>query len=108
VVPDSPFNFQQRRQGLELYRVMFTKAADGIREAGGFSEPERWRFDWEQSYTRDAWLDQLPTQGALTQLPPDKLAEVLAGVGSAIDAMGGGFTMPYATVAVTAARTSTA
>jgi SAM-dependent methyltransferase len=108
VVPDSPFNFQQRRQGLELYQVMFTKAADGIREVGGFSEPEQWRFDWEQSYTRDAWLDQLPTQGALTQLPPGTLAEVLAGVGSAIDAMGGSFTMPYATVAVTAARTSAA
>jgi hypothetical protein len=37
---------------------------------------------------------------------PDKLTEVLEGVGAAIDAMGGSFTMPYATVAVTAARTS--
>ncbi len=48
----------------------------------------------------------MPTHGALTQLPPDKLAEVLEGVGAAIDAMGGSFTMHYATVAVTAARTS--
>jgi hypothetical protein len=31
------------------------------------------------------------------------VAEVLEGVGAAIDAMGGSFTMPYATVAVTAA-----
>ena len=38
----------------------------------------------------------------------DKLAEVLEGVGAAIDAMGGSFTMAYTTVAVTAARTSTA
>jgi len=95
VVPDSPFSF----------RALFPKAADGIRGAGGFSDPEQWRFDWERSYTRDEWLDQLPTSGALTQLPPDKLAEVLAGVGAAIDAMGGNFTMHYATVAVTAART---
>ena len=80
--------------------------AGGIREAGGFSEPEQWRFDWERSYTRDEWLDQLPTTGALTQLPSDKLAEVLEGVGSAIDAMGGSFTMHYTTVAVTSARTS--
>jgi hypothetical protein len=29
---------------------------------------------------------------------------VLDGVGAAIDAMGGSFTMPYATVAVTAVR----
>jgi len=75
---------------------------------GGFTDPEQWRFDWEQSYTRDAWLDQMPTSGALTRLPPDKLAEVLEGTGAAIDAMGGSFTMHYATVAVTAARTSTA
>ena len=41
----------------------------------------------------------------LTRLPPDKLAEVLEGTGTAIDEMGGSFTMHYATVAVTAART---
>jgi SAM-dependent methyltransferase len=105
VVPDSPFDFQSKRPALEVYQVMFTTAADGIREAGGFSEPEQWRFDWEHHYTRDAWLDQMPTQGALTRLPPDKLTEVLEGVGTAIDAMGGGFTMPYITMAVTAART---
>jgi SAM-dependent methyltransferase len=104
VVPDSPFNLQSRRPALDVYQGMFTKAADGIREVGGFSEPEQWRFDWEQSYTRDTWLDQMPTHGSLTQLPPDKLAEVLDGVGAAIDAMGGSFTMPYITMAVTATR----
>ena len=57
-------------------------------------------------YTRDAWLDQLPTQGPLTRLPSDQLAEVLASVGTAVDAMGGGFTMPYSTVMVTATRTA--
>src|SRR5664280_2520885 len=58
--------------------------------------------------TRDQWLDQLPTIGALTQFPPDKLAEVLDRVGDAIDAIGGGFTMTYTTLAATAtvARTS--
>ena len=108
VVPDSPFNLssQLARSALDTYQPLFAKIADGIREVGGFSDPEQWRFDWEQSYTRDAWLDQMPTHGALTQLPPDKLAEVLKGVGTAIDAMGGSFTMRYATVAVTAARTS--
>ena len=108
VVPDSPFNLssQLTRSALDAYQPLFAKIADGIREVGGFSDPEQWRFDWEQSYTRGAWLDQMPTHGALTQLPPDKLAEVLEGVGAAIDAMGGSFTMHYTTVAVTAARTS--
>jgi hypothetical protein len=108
VAPDSPFNLssQLTRSALDAYQPLFAKIADGIREVGGFSDPEQWRFDWERSYTRDAWLDQMPTHGALTQLPSDKLAEVLEGVGAAIDAMGGSFTMQYTTVAVTAARTS--
>ncbi|WP_101790844.1 class I SAM-dependent methyltransferase [Nonomuraea indica] len=106
VVPDSPFNGQPPKQALDVYQAMFTTFADGIREAdSGFSDPEQWRFDWEQRYTRDEWLDLLPTTGGLTRLPADKLAEVLAGVGTAIDALGGGFTMSYTTMAVTASRT---
>lgn len=105
-LPDSPFNLHDRTTPpLDGYQVLFTKAADGIREVGGFSDPEQWRCDWEQPYTRDAWLDQLPTQGAFTQLPSDKMAEVLEGVGAVIDARGGSFTMRYTTVAVTATHT---
>jgi SAM-dependent methyltransferase len=107
VAPDSPFNLssQQIRSPIDLYQPLFDKIADGMREVGGFSEPEQWRFDWERSYTRDEWLDQLPTLGSLTQLPADKLTEVLQAVGTAIDAIGGSFTMAYTTVAVTASRT---
>jgi SAM-dependent methyltransferase len=110
VVPDSPFNLssQLTRSPLDAYQALFTKIAGGIRAAGAFSEPEQWRFDWERSYTRDEWLDQLPTLGSLTQLAPDKLADVLEGAGAAIDAIGGSFTMQYATVAVTASRTGDA
>ena len=85
-----------------------SKAADGMRDVGGFSDPVQWRFDWEQSYTRDELLDLIPTQGTLTRLPPGRLAEVLESVGAAIDAMGGNSTMRYATMAVTAARTGPA
>jgi SAM-dependent methyltransferase len=104
VVPDSPFNLHSRRTSLAVYQAGFDKAAEALRAAGEFGEPEQWRFDWEHYYTRDAWLDQMPTQGPLTSLAADKVAEVLAAVGAAIDARGGGFTMPYATVAVTAKR----
>ncbi|MEV4299631.1 class I SAM-dependent methyltransferase [Microbispora rosea] len=90
---------------LDGYRPLFTKAADGIRDAGAFGDVEEWHYDWQRFYTRDEWLDQMPTSGALTRLPPDALPEVLAGVGAAIDAMGGGFTMSYVTVVVTATRT---
>jgi SAM-dependent methyltransferase len=106
VVPDSPLNVSSQliRSPLDAYQGMFTKIADGIREVGGFSDPEQWRFDWERPYTRDEWLDQMPTIGSLTQLAPDQLAEVLADVGAAIDAMGGSFLVGYSTVVVTAAR----
>ena len=107
VMPDSPFDFRSPRQVMDAYQTMCTTAADGIRAVGGFGDPEQWRYDWVQSYTRDAWLDQLPTSGILTRLAPDVVAQMLEGVGAAIDAMGGSFTMPYATVAVAAARTGT-
>jgi hypothetical protein len=84
---------------------MFTMAADGIRTVGGFSDPQQWPFEWEQTYSRDAWLDQLPTQGTLTRLPPEQLTQVLDSVGAAIDALGGSFTMLFTTVVVTAQRT---
>jgi len=108
VVPDALTSRAYRRKmpALEGYSMLFTKAVDGIREAGAFGDPEQWQFDWEQSYSRDEWLDQLPTQGDHSQFPPAKLEEVLAGIGAAIDAMGGSFTMHYTAVAVTAARTS--
>jgi SAM-dependent methyltransferase len=103
VVPDAPIDVRATKAPLDAYQKMTAIAADGIAKAGGFGAPEQWRFDWERTYTREEWLDQLPTSGALTQLPQDKLAEVLEGVGDAIDALGGRFTMPYATMALVAA-----
>jgi SAM-dependent methyltransferase len=104
VAPDSPFNAQSTRSALDVYQAMFTTATDGIREAGGFSAPSQWRFDWTRTYARDEWLDQLPTHGILSRLRPDEMAEVQAGVGAAIDATGGTVTMAYTTVTVTATR----
>ncbi len=53
-------------------------------------------------YTRDQWLDLLPTTGGLTQLRPDQLAEILDAVAAAIESFGGCFTMHYTTLATTA------
>ncbi|WP_214404861.1 class I SAM-dependent methyltransferase [Pseudonocardia lacus] len=108
VAPDSPFAAAAAssagRSALETYRAGFVTFADGMRRAGGFAEPEQWSFEWEQSYTRDQWLDHLPTTGALTRLPADALARVLDAVGTAVDGIGGGFTLPYTTLAATAVR----
>lgn len=107
VVPNSPFNNQPARRPLEMYQAGYATIADKIRESAQFTDPEQWRFDWQRSYTRDQWLDLLPTTGGLTQLQPDQLAEILAAVGNAIDSLGGRFTMEYTTLAATAVRTST-
>jgi len=89
---------------LDSYLTMCGQAADGIRQAGAFGDQEQWRFGWDRRYTRDQWLDQVPTLGPHTRLPPATLEDLLAGIGAAIDAAGGSFTMQYTTVAVTAAR----
>ena len=107
VLPDSPFS-GGTSGGLAAYSALFTKAAEGIRQVGGFGEVEQWRFDWERSYTRDEWLDQVPTSGGHNQFPSAKLEELLAGIGAAIDAVGGSFTMGYVAVAITAARAGSA
>jgi SAM-dependent methyltransferase len=105
VVPDSPFSSQARPQQADRNATLFTsKAADGMRQAGGFGDPEQYRYDWERTYTRDEWLDQLASSGAVTQLPPDKLAEVLEGVGAALDTIGGRFMVAMITAAIIAAR----
>ena len=104
VAPDSPV-LQRGMPGPEVYSVMCGKAADGMREARAFSGPEQWRFDWDRRYTRDEWLDTVPTFGGHSQFPPAKLGDLLAGIGAVIDAAGGSVTMGYATLAVTAART---
>ncbi|MFE1236708.1 class I SAM-dependent methyltransferase [Streptomyces tendae] len=107
VAPDSPFSDQPARRPPETYRAGYAKIADGIRETGRFDDPEQWRFDWQRSYTRDQWLELLPTTGGLTRLRSEQLAEILGAVGHAIDALGGRFTMHYTTLATTAVRAAT-
>ncbi|MFF4751074.1 class I SAM-dependent methyltransferase [Streptomyces sp. NPDC002514] len=106
-VPDSPLGERPARRPLDLYLAAYEKVADKMSGSGQFDDPEQWRFGWERSYTREQWLDLLPTTGGLTRLRPDQLAEVLDAVGGAIDSLGGRFTMNYTTLAVTAAHTGT-
>lgn len=109
VAPDSPINFNGQPEGsvLDAYQALYARAAKGIREAGGFGEPELWRYDWERSYTRDELLDLVATSGGLSSLPPDRMTEVLAAVSAAVDELGGTVMLPYATWGLTATRTGT-
>jgi SAM-dependent methyltransferase len=99
-LPFNPF----ARPPLEAYQAMCDRAAAGIGAAGSFTAPEHWRSDWERRYRREEWLEQVPTFGGHGRIAPAKLADLLAGLGDVIDAAGGSFVLPYATLAVTATR----
>jgi SAM-dependent methyltransferase len=82
------------------YAGLLDRAEAGVRAAGGFGEPQRLRLDREEVVTRDAFLDRVPTSGGFSRIAPDRLAELLAGLGEAVDAVGGAFTMRWATLAL--------
>jgi SAM-dependent methyltransferase len=107
VQPDSPEDWPAflLKRAVDAYQPVFTSIADGIRHAGVFAEPEQWRVDWDLTYARDEWVEQLPTLGALTRLSTEQLAHVQAATAAAIDDLGGSVTVSYSTVAVTAVRT---
>lgn len=86
----------------EAHAAMRARAADGMQATGAFDEPEQWRLQWAQSYTRDEWLDALQTSGGA--IAESQLAGLLEGVGDAISAVGNSFTMNYVTFVVTAVR----
>jgi SAM-dependent methyltransferase len=103
-LPDSPFGDYWARPAVDGYRAGCAKVADVIRQTGAFGEPEEWLSEWERPYTRDEWLDLLPTTGGFSRHPEAVQAEILDGLGAAVDAAGGSFTMSFTTIAATAAR----
>ena len=94
------------RPAVDTYAAGGVRAADGMRAAGGFGEPQEWREPWPRRYTRQEWLDMVPTLGGHSRFPPQVLAVLLDGLGEAVDAAGGVFTMGYTTLAIVAARTA--
>ncbi|MCY1140167.1 class I SAM-dependent methyltransferase [Actinoplanes sp. Pm04-4] len=86
------------------YSMLVDKADEAIAATGAFLPPERWTAEWEQVYTRDEWLDQLPTQGLLTTLPADEIEALSSATGAAVDALGGSFPMRFTTLATIATK----
>lgn len=103
VLPDAPF-YRGIGGGLNAYEPLLAEAEAGMRDSNAFAEPERRSFDWQRSYTRDEWLEQVPTFGGHSRIPAAALDELLAGMGAVIDAAGGRFAMGYTTVVVHAHR----
>ena len=78
--------------------------AGPIEDCGHFGPVEARSFAWERTYTRDEWLDQLPTHSDHRTLPPDVLSRLLEHLGDVIDANGGAFTIRHSTELLLAVR----
>jgi SAM-dependent methyltransferase len=103
-LPDSPFTSFLARPAVDAYRVLCERVADALRQARTFGEPEEWLSYWDRPYTRDEWLDLVPTTGGFTRHPEAIQRQLLDGLRAAVDAAGGTFTMSFTTIAATAAR----
>lgn len=102
---DTGLPFTPWAASVDGYGPILDAAEAAVRAAGQFEGPVRWRTEWSVAVTRDAWLDQVPTAAGHNQLPPAVLEALLTGMGEAVDAQGGSFTMSYITVALLAERT---
>ncbi|MER6973319.1 class I SAM-dependent methyltransferase [Nocardioides sp. NPDC000445] len=100
VVPDLPLGLGAMKQADKTYEEGARQVGERFVERGGFAEPEPWRFSWSRDFTREEWLDFVPTQGFLTRLSPEQCAPVLEVVGAAIDDLGGKFTLNTVTVGI--------
>ncbi len=92
----------------EAYALGKLPPDDGGRKAidadGHYERAEVHFYTWRRQYTRDAWLDQLPTHSDHRLLAPKRLAALLDTVGDTIDALGGSIVVSYRTQLVTARR----
>ncbi|NUR28072.1 MAG: class I SAM-dependent methyltransferase [Catenulispora sp.] len=104
LLPDHPMYQHGLKAGRDLYAPFLASTADVLRVTGAFEDAEQWHFDWQQTYTRDQWVDLAPTFGGHALLPKDTVARLMNEVGEAVDKAGGSFVIDYRTVAVAALR----
>jgi SAM-dependent methyltransferase len=72
----------------------------GIVDSGAYDSAKTAQFAWSARYDTAGWLEQLSTHSDHQALPAAQRRSLLDAVGEAIDAIGGSFEMPYATVLV--------
>jgi len=71
---------------------------------GGFTPIEVRSYTWTAEYSRSQWLDYISTHSDHLTLPDTQRNELLARVGDAIDALGGGLAYHFQTILVLAGR----
>jgi hypothetical protein len=75
-----------------------------IEVCGRFGPVEEQSFHWERTYSRDEWLDQIPTHSDHRTLRPEVLTTLLEHVRAVIDANGGTLTIGHTTELLLAVR----
>lgn len=104
VLPDNPAAGRAASAPLGAYEHFLDRTADNLGPA--FTDIRRPTYPWSRTYTRDEWLDQMRTSGLAKPLAQaGKLDAVLQGTATAIDAIGGTFTLDSTAVALFATRT---
>jgi SAM-dependent methyltransferase len=105
VLPKAPNPWAFEGSIADGYARMVTTAAAGLDATGAFGPVEEWRFEWDFTYSTEAWLDVLPTFGGLgSQVRPEVLRTLLDGYAEVVDGAGGSFVMHYTTVVGTTSR----
>jgi SAM-dependent methyltransferase len=104
VLGENPIFGRALRRQPGGYAAFNDRANEAVRGSGAFEEPEDWQYEWTRTYTRDEWLDVVPTQGGHNTLTPEQLERVLAGIAGVVDAAGGSFLMNYDVTVATAVR----
>jgi SAM-dependent methyltransferase len=82
----------------------FSATADSFRRTGSFGHPQIRTYTWSTSFTREQWLDLLPTHSDHRTLPPARLAALSDAIGDTITRLGGRFDVTFETVVVSARR----
>lgn len=100
IAQGSPF----ARHGGDWHQRILNRTARGLTDSGAFDAPRVRRYPWQQTFTRAQWLEVVPTFGGHALLETEQADELMDAIGSAIDAVGGSFTMSYETLLVTATR----
>lgn len=77
-----------------------------LEASAGLCELTERLYRWERTYTRDEWLELIRTHSDHSTLPASTLANLLRGVGEAIDSFGGYLRARYSTRAVFARATT--
>ena len=82
----------------------FSAVADALAASGMLARPRIKSFPWHRTYTRDQWLDELLSHSDHAALAADLRQSLCEEIGRTIDRFGGTFTMPYATILISATR----